>query len=86
MRSVDDGGRTIREDTVLDNLSDRGAYLRVTQTVKEGSDVVIAVRLSTATDPQLLSLQLVASGVSDTTGSLNSLELVLVTVIPKVSG
>jgi hypothetical protein len=62
LRSIDDCGCTIKEDTILDNISDGGVYLRVIQKVKEGSHVVVVVRLSTATDPQLLALRLVAHG------------------------
>ena len=62
LRSIDDRGCAIRENTVLDNISDRGVYLRVIQRVKEGSDVVVVVRLSTVTDPQLLALRLFAHG------------------------
>ena len=62
VRGIDVSGRTIREDTVLDNLSDGGAYLRLTRKVREGSDVMVAARLSTVIDPRVLALRLAARG------------------------
>ena len=62
LRGIDASGRTIREDTVLDNLSDGGAYLRLTRKVREGSDVMVAARLSTVIDPRVLALRLAARG------------------------
>ena len=62
VRGMDASSRTFREDTVLDNLSDGGAYVRLTRKVKEGSDVMVAVRLSTVMDSRVLALRLAAHG------------------------
>src|SRR2546425_425566 len=61
-RGMGGGCRKFRGDTRLENLSDGGAYLRVAREVKEGSDVMVAVRLSTVIDPRVLALRLAARG------------------------
>jgi hypothetical protein len=62
MRVADGSGKTVKEDTVLDNLSEGGAYFRLKRRVCEGSHVSIAVRLSTVTDSRVPALRLAARG------------------------
>jgi hypothetical protein len=62
LRGVDARGRTFREDTALDNLSVGGAHLRLKRSVQQGSEVTVAARLSTLTDPRIPALRLVARG------------------------
>ena len=62
LRGVEASGRPVREDAVLENLSDGGVYLRLTRRVREGSDVTVAARLSAVADPGVPALRLAARG------------------------
>ena len=57
-------GRMIREDVQLDNLSIGGLYIRIPQQqVETGSQIGVAIRLSTETSETFDALRLVARGV-----------------------
>jgi hypothetical protein len=53
----------IREDVQLDNLSVGGLYIRIPQQVETGSQIGVAVRLSTDTSETFDAIRLVARGV-----------------------
>ena len=61
--STDAAGRTWKEDTVLDNISTGGLYLRLNQRVRAGAHVHVAVRLSAAGAATYPALRLAAEGV-----------------------
>ena len=61
--ALDAAGRAWKEDTVLDNLSAGGLYLRLRRRVQEGAHVHVAVRLSTAPSESTSAMRLVAHGV-----------------------
>ena len=61
--SLDAAGRPWKEDTVLDNISAGGLYLRLNRRIQEGAHVHVAVRLSTARGENIPALRLVAHGV-----------------------
>ena len=46
VRGVDAGQQAFKEDTLIENLSTGGLYLRLARTLEEGADVSVAVRLS----------------------------------------
>ena len=48
LRGVDVNDQPFKEETVLQNLSAGGLYLRLKRMVREGAEVPLAVRLSTA--------------------------------------
>jgi len=48
LRGVDVNDQPFKEETVLQNLSAGGLYLRLKRMVREGAEVSLAVRLSTA--------------------------------------
>ena len=62
LRGIDSDGRTFKEETVVENLSGGGLYLRLKRTVREGADVSLAVRLSTAPALDVPALRLAARG------------------------
>ena len=47
LRGIDIEGQYFKEETVLENLSVGGLYLAMHRSLREGSDVRLAVRLST---------------------------------------
>ena len=59
---VDVEGRAVKEDAPLDNLSSGGLYMRLTHRLPRGSQVSVAVRLSTEAE-RLPALRLVLQGV-----------------------
>ena len=62
LRGVDSDGRTFKEQTLLENLSAGGLYLRLSRKLVEGTDVRLAVRLSTAPAGTVPVLRLAARG------------------------
>ena len=60
--STDAAGRTWKADTVLDNISTGGLYLRLNRRVRAGAHVHVAVRLSAASAETYPALRLVAEG------------------------
>ena len=62
LSGTDTTGRVFKEDTQLDDLSVGGLHLRLTHNVPEGSDVSVAVRLSTVSVGQHMALRLAARG------------------------
>ena len=60
--STDAAGRTWKADTVLDNISTGGLYLRLNRCVRAGAHVHVAVRLSAASAETYPALRLVAAG------------------------
>ena len=62
LTGVDTGGRSFKEETVLDDLSVGGIHLRLKRSVPLGSNVTISVRLSTAPKSPTPSLRLAARG------------------------
>jgi hypothetical protein len=58
----DRAGQTFKEDTLLENLSGGGVYLRLRKMIQVGSDVVLAARLSTAPVNDVSALRLAARG------------------------
>jgi hypothetical protein len=63
LRGVDGMGQRFRDDTLLDNLSGGGVYLRTQRMLVEGTDVTLAVRLSTAPPGDRPVLRLAARGI-----------------------
>jgi hypothetical protein len=47
LKGVETGGRRFKEETLVQNLSSGGLYLRLTRAVPIGSDVALVARLST---------------------------------------
>ena|SRR6266571_7043365 len=60
---LDTEGRPLKEDTVLDNFSAGGLYLRLTRRVESGVSVFVAARLSTGPAVGVPALRLIARGV-----------------------
>jgi hypothetical protein len=60
--STDAAGRTWKADTVLDNISTGGLYLRLNRRVRVGAHVHVAVRLSAAGAETYPALRLAAEG------------------------
>ena len=60
---VDVEGRAIKEDTVLENFSAGGLYLRIVRRVQAGASVFVAARLSTGPPVGIPALRLIARGV-----------------------
>jgi len=62
LRGVDVNNQPFKEETVLQNLSAGGLYLRLERMVREGALVSVAVRLSTAERTDSPVLRLAARG------------------------
>src|SRR5215470_14679963 len=62
LRGVDINDEPFKEETVLQNLSAGGLYLRLKRMVLEGDRVFLAVRLSTAENEDTPALRLAARG------------------------
>jgi len=62
LRGVDVNDQPFKEETVLQNVSAGGSYLRLKRMVHEGSQVSLAVRLSTADSTEGAVLRLGARG------------------------
>jgi c-di-GMP-binding flagellar brake protein YcgR len=62
LRGVDVNDQPFKEETVLQNLSAGGLYLRLKRMVREGAQVSLAVRLSTAESRDSPVLRLGARG------------------------
>ena len=62
-RGVGLDGQIFKEETVLDNLSGGGSYLRLKRAPSEGSNVSLAARLSTTLSGEVPALRLAASGI-----------------------
>ena len=62
LRGVDVNDQPFKEETVLQNLSAGGLYLRLKRMVREGAEVSLAVRLSTAESRDSPVLRLGARG------------------------
>ena len=58
----DMGGRSVKEDTQVDNLSSGGLYLRSTHPIENGAHISVAVRLSVASAGVSPALRLAAQG------------------------
>jgi hypothetical protein len=63
MRGVDSNGQAFKQDVVLDNISPGGLYLRLARSIRPGTRVSVAVRLSAAPASKVSALRLVARGV-----------------------
>jgi hypothetical protein len=63
LRSVDIDDWPFREETVLQNLSGGGLYLRLKRRVQMGAPVFLAVRLSLVPDWEIAALRLAARGI-----------------------
>ena len=62
LRGVDVNDQPFKEETVLQNLSVRGSYLRLKRTVREGAQVSLSARLYTAENTDTPVLRLSARG------------------------
>jgi len=62
LRGVDVNDQPFKEETVLQNLSAGGSYMRLKRMVREGAEVSLAVRLSTAKSTDVAVLRLGARG------------------------
>jgi PilZ domain len=62
LRGSDVNNEPFKEETVLENFSGGGLYLRLKRMLREGSRVFVAVRLSTAPDPEIAVVRLAALG------------------------
>ena len=62
LRGVDVNDQPFKEETVLQNLSAGGSYMRLKRMVREGAEVSLAVRLSTAESTDGAVLRLGARG------------------------
>jgi len=62
LRGVDIEGQHFKEQTLSQNLSAGGLYLRLRRAVREGAPISVAVRLSTAPDVTIPVLRLAARG------------------------
>ena len=63
VRGVDATGERFTLDTVLDNLSAGGLYLRLARPVRRGMKLFIVVRLSTCRDPEVPAARVALQGV-----------------------
>ena len=63
VRGVDADGERFTLDTVLDNLSAGGLYLRLARPVRRGMKLFIVVRLSTCRDPEVPAARVALQGV-----------------------
>ena len=61
LKSTDSEGRRFKEETLIENLSSGGLYLRLTRAVPIGAEVALAARLSTM-DEMVDGLRLAARG------------------------
>ena len=62
LRGVDVNDQPFKDETVLQNLSAGGSYMRLKRMVREGAEVSLAVRLSTAESTDVAVLRLGARG------------------------
>src|SRR6266699_4518127 len=62
LRGVDVNDQPFKEETVLQNLSAGGLYVRLKRVVREGAEVSLAVRLSTAESTDVAVLRPCALG------------------------
>ena len=63
VRGVDTNGEPFRIETVIDNLSTGGVYLRLAQPVEQGAKLFIMIRLSTAKSDEMPAPRVAARGV-----------------------
>lgn len=63
MRGVDIDGQAFEQDALLDNIGPGGLYLRLTRSIQPGTQVSVAVRLSTAPAGTVPAPRLAARGV-----------------------
>ncbi|PYV86367.1 MAG: hypothetical protein DMG05_19935 [Acidobacteria bacterium] len=63
VRGVDTNGEAFRIETVIDNLSTGGVYLRLAQPVEQGAKLFIMIRLSTAKSDEMPAPRVAARGV-----------------------
>ncbi len=63
VRGIDADGERFTMDTVLDNLSAGGLYLRLARPVRRGMKLFIVVRLSTCRDPEVPAARVALQGV-----------------------
>ena len=63
VRGVDVDGERFTMDSVLDNLSAGGLYLRLARPIKRGMKLFIVVRLSTCGDPEVPAARVALQGV-----------------------
>jgi hypothetical protein len=62
LNGIDGEGRPFVEETLLDNLSSDGLYLRLSRSLTPGSSVSVAVRLSSGSTPAADGFSLAAEG------------------------
>ena len=62
LRGLDGDGRTFKEQTILENLSGGGLYLRLGRKLLEGTSVSLAVRLSAVPSRDIPAVLLAARG------------------------
>ena len=53
VRGVDTAGKAFKAETVIDNLSAGGVYLRLARPVSPGADLFVIIRLSTSLSREL---------------------------------
>jgi hypothetical protein len=63
MRGVNAGGHTFEVETLLENLSASGLYLRSAEQVEEGERVFLLIQFSPDSPPQSRSSRLAVRGV-----------------------
>ena len=63
VKGVDANGETFEFETVIDNLSSGGLYLRLTRCVDPGVELRLVIRLSTAPTDDRTAWSVVATGV-----------------------
>ena len=63
VRGVDQAGDRFRVDTVLDNFSAAGLYLRLVRPIKLGTTLFVVVRFAVAPTPRLAAPGVAARGV-----------------------
>lgn len=62
LKGIESGGRRFKEETLVENLSSGGLYLRLSRTVPIGSDVALVARLSTTPEETATGVRLAARG------------------------
>ena len=62
LKGIESGGRRFKEETLVENLSSGGLYLRLTRAVPIGSDVALVARLSITPEEIATGVRLAARG------------------------
>lgn len=63
VRGVDANGEAFETDSVLDNFSAGGLYLRMARSLNQGAELLVMVELPTASDASAGTSQIEAQGV-----------------------